>query len=106
MSKKLDLDMTKRLEAMLSLLRREEPAERIARRYGISDSTLYRLRDQFLEGGKQALADGRGRADGQDRLLQGLEPQLAARDRVIGEPSIANRILNMGRKAGAERWTA
>ena len=96
MGKKLDLDVTKRLEAVLSLLRREEPAERIARRYGISDSTLYRLRDQFLEGGKQALADGRGRSDGRDRRLVELEQQLGERDRVIGELTIANRILKKG----------
>jgi len=39
------------------LLRREEPASPLARRYGISDATLYRWRDEVLEGGQGAVAN-------------------------------------------------
>jgi transposase-like protein len=47
------------LEAVLAVLRREEPVAVAARRFGISENSLYRLRDRFLEGGKAALADGK-----------------------------------------------
>jgi transposase-like protein len=85
-----DLDAGKRMEAVLSLLRREEPAAVIARRYGISENTMYRLREQFLDGGKSALA-GRSRGTGQE--LKHLQREVEERDRVIGELTIANRIL-------------
>jgi len=44
---------------VLTLLRRQEPASALARRYGISDATLYRWRDEFLEGGRGALPNGK-----------------------------------------------
>jgi len=93
MGMRLDLDLSQRTEAVLSLLRREEPAVKIARRHGISEATLYRLRDQFLEAGKAGLARGRGQADRRDQQIQRLEQDVARRDRVIGELTIANRIL-------------
>ena len=93
MGRKLDLDVAQRYEAVMALLRREEPAASIARRHGICESTLYRLRDEFLAAGKEALSRGRGAGKKhQDRLVS-LEKELAERDRVIGELTIANRIL-------------
>ena len=94
MAKRTELDVTQRKEAVLALLRREEPAGKIARRYGISEPTLHRYRDQFLEGGQSALANGRrGKADPRDQQIQKLERNLAERDRVIGGLTIANRIF-------------
>jgi len=90
MPRRKDLDTDKRMEAVLSLLRREEPATVVARRYGISENTLYRLRDQFLEGGKSALA---GKATGGNQEIERLQREIVERDRVIGEYTIANRIL-------------
>jgi len=93
MGRKLDLDVAQRYEAVMALLRREEPAAAIARRHGICEATLYRLRDEFLAAGKEALSRGRGSdKKHQDRLVR-LEKELAERDRVIGELTIANRIL-------------
>ena len=40
----------------MALIRREEPAAKIARRYGISEPTPHRLRDQFVGGGEAGLA--------------------------------------------------
>ena len=77
----------------MALLRREEPASVLARRYGISEGTLYRWRDDFLTAGEAALADGRDKADPNIRLCKELQGQLEERDRVIGELTIANRIL-------------
>ena len=94
MGKRTELNPTNQTEAVLALLRREEPASTLAKRWGISEQTLYRYREKFLEGGKAALADGRrGKADGRDQQIEKLEKDLAERDRVIGELTIANRIF-------------
>jgi len=93
MAKKSKLSVAKRREAVLSLLRREEPATVLARRYGIAEGTLYRWRDEFVAAGEAALAHGRGKADPTIRRCKELEGQLEERDRVIGELTIVNRIL-------------
>mgnify|MGYP005859571361 CR=1 FL=1 len=93
MSRRSQLSAEQRLEAVLSLLRREEPAGTVARRFGVSEPTLYRWRDQFLEGGKAGLASGSGKADERDRRIAELEHEVAERDRYIGEQAIAIRLL-------------
>jgi len=94
MGKRTHLDIGQRTEAVLALLRREEPATLIARRHGIAEATLYRYRDQFLEGGQAGLnGSGRGKGDLRNQQIVELEKQLAKRDQVIGELTIANRIL-------------
>lgn len=60
MGKQSNLTIEQRTAATLSLIRKEEPAAKIARRYGISEPTLYRYRDLFLEGGKAGIASGAG----------------------------------------------
>ena len=87
------LSVSERREAVLSLLRREEPASALARRYGISENTLYRWREEFLTAGAAALANGKGKADARDRRIAALTKELSERDRVIGELTIANRFL-------------
>ena len=85
------LSSTERREAVLSLLRGEETAEAIGRRLGIDKSTVSRWREEFLAGGEAALTDGK--ADPRDRQIAELEQQIADRDQVIGEYTVANRIL-------------
>jgi transposase len=92
MGRQSNLTSDQRTEAVLCLLRREEPAAKVARRLGISEPTLYRYRDQFLEAGKAGIASGAGKAAA-DRAAERLEREVAERDRVIGELTIANRIL-------------
>ena len=48
MGTKSKLSVPERRKVVLSLLRREEPATMLARRYGISENTLYRWRDEFM----------------------------------------------------------
>ena len=91
MGKKSTLPGAQRREAVLMLLRREEPGAVLARRFEVSEPTLYRWRDDFLRAGEAALCGGHG--TGPSRRLQELERQVAERDRVIGELTIANRIL-------------
>ena len=93
MGRQCQVELKDRREAVLILLRREEPAAAIARRYQISEPTLYRWRDEFLAGGESALGNGRGKHNSRDRRIAELEEQLEQRDQVIGELTIANRIL-------------
>ena len=93
MGKRSDLSIPQRREVVLMLLRREEPAAKLARRFGVSEQTLYRWRDEFLAGGEAALANGKGKADPRDREIRELKKEVEGRDQVIGELTIANRIL-------------
>lgn len=93
MGRQSSVDVKDRREAVLCLLRREEPAAVIARRIGVSEPTLYRWRDEFLSAGEAALANGRGKADPRDRRIAELEHEIEKRDQVIGEYTIANRIF-------------
>jgi len=93
MGAKSKLSVPERRKVVLLLLRREEPAVVLARRYGISENTLYRWRDDFMAGGEAALTNGKGKADPRDRRIAELKKELGERDKVIGELTIANRIL-------------
>jgi transposase len=95
MGRQVQVEVKERREAVLSLLRREEPATAIARRVGVSEPTLYRWRDEFLAAGEAALSSGKGKSggDARDRRIAELEAQIEKRDQVIGEYTIANRIL-------------
>ncbi len=93
MGKRSTVEPAKRAEAVLSLLRKEEPAVRIARRYGVSEPTLYRWRDEFLEGGQAALAGKKKGEAAERQRIRDLEREVERRDQVIGELTIANRIL-------------
>jgi transposase len=93
MGRRSGLSVEERTEAVLSLLRREEPAARIARRFGVSEQSLYRWRDQFLDGGRAGLGASNGRRDPRDEKIAQLERDVAERDRVVGELTIVNRVL-------------
>ena len=93
MGKRSELTAGQRREAVLMLLRREEPAAKVARRFGVSEQTLYRWRDEFLAGGEAALANGKGGTDSREREIRELKKEVERRDQVIGELTIANRIL-------------
>ena len=86
------LTVKKRKEAVLALLRKEDTATKIARRYKISEQTLYRYRDAFLASGEQGLKDGR-KANAERAEIEALKKQLAERDQIIGELTVINRIL-------------
>lgn len=93
MGKQSNLSVSERREAVLALLRRDQPASALARTYGVSENTLYRWRDEFIAGGESALSDGRGKSDPRDRRIAELEKALAERDLVVGELTVANRLF-------------
>jgi transposase-like protein len=78
----------------LALFQREEPSSVLARRYQISEATLYRWRDDVLAGGKARLASSQAAKKQQADQVKQLEAERAERDMVIGELTIANRFLN------------
>ncbi len=90
MGKRSELGVAQRREAVLSLIRREEPAGKLARRFGVAEQTVHRWRDDFLAGGEAALC---GKNGGQGRRIHELEKAIEGRDQVIGEMTIANRVL-------------
>jgi transposase len=93
MATKSMMKSEERVELVLRLLRREEPAAQIARRAEISEQTLYRWRDEFIAAGKSGLGgEGKG-AHEPARRIERLERALAERDRIIGERTVANRVL-------------
>ncbi len=93
MPRQSDVPVGQRRDAVLALLRREEPAAQLARRFGVSEPTLYRWRDEFLAGGEAALAHGKNGVDVRDREIRELRAELEERNLVIGELTVANRIL-------------
>jgi transposase len=94
MGKRSEIPVAERCEAVLSFLRREEPAAVIARRYRVAEATLYRWRDEFLAAGEAALAGGtQAGSSARDRQVAELERRIESRDQVIGELTVANRVL-------------
>ena len=93
MGKKSELGGSDRREVVLMLLRREEPAAVLARRYGVSEQSIYRWRDEFLAAGEAALMGGKSGTDPRNHRIEELQRELARRDQVIGELTIANRLL-------------
>lgn len=77
----------KKLEVILEGLRGSGSIAELARRHGISDALYYRWRDQFLEGGRKALEQGRG------PVPKELEEKLSSYERLIGKLTVQNEVL-------------
>src|SRR5215469_11477246 len=92
MPKHSRLPVEERVEAVLALLRKEEPAAVLARRYQVSEQTLYRWRDEFIEAGRSRLAKKEGVTEERKRISE-MEKELDRRAQAIGELTIANGIL-------------
>jgi transposase len=101
MAKHSELTVEQRQEAVLSAIRREEALAVIARRYGVSEPTLTRWRDEFLAAGRSALVAGGNGLDAKTRRIGELEDMVSERERVIGELTIANRVLKKMGDRGA-----
>ena len=82
-----------RVHIVLALLRKEDTLESLARKAGISPTSLSRWRDEFVDAGKSALGSGKVAQNQLSRQVDTLREELADRDQVIGELTMANRIL-------------
>jgi transposase len=100
MGRASSLTAGERADIVLALIRREEPMSVLSKRHGISETTLGRWRDDFIASGTEGLGSGKGRQRAQPHLVSRLEADVAERDRVIGELTIANRLLKKNGRLG------
>ena len=93
MGKRSELSPAQRREAVLALLRHEEPGAKLTRRYGVSEPTRYWWRDEFLARGEAALAGSNGHQDPRDRRISELQREVEKRDQVPdgGHQYLVNR---------------
>ena len=90
---KSELKPYERIEINLALLRGEEPLAALSRHYRVSEQTIYRWREQFLEDGEEKLGRSRGAADRTAaKRFEPLKRDLAKRVQLIGELAVANDI--------------
>ena len=79
--------MEEKCEIVLSVVRGQEPTSEICQRHGVSETAVYRWRDQFLEGGRSGLCGG---SSSEAEQLRAENEELKL---VIGELTVANRLL-------------
>ena len=81
-----------RTELVLAVLRGTEKLEVLARRHQVSANTLRRWRDEFVAAGQDRLT-GAGDASAALAENKRLQRDLAEREMIIGELTVANRFL-------------
>ena len=81
-----------RTELVLAVLRGQEKLEVVARRHQVSANTLRRWRDEFVQAGQERLL-GRGDTAAVQAENRRLAHDLAEREQIIGELTVANRFL-------------
>ncbi|OGU29558.1 MAG: hypothetical protein A2X67_13610 [Ignavibacteria bacterium GWA2_55_11] len=77
-----------RLSLVMESLRPEASIADLCRKHGISQTTFYKWRDKFLEGGKQALM-----SNGQTNASAADKARIEDLERVIGQQSVEIRVL-------------
>jgi len=88
MGKASNLSGEERLALVLESLRNEQSVADLCRQHGISQTTFYKWRDKFLEGGKQALL-----SNGQAKGSEADKARIEELERVIGQQSVEIRVL-------------
>ncbi len=92
MARHSSIPVDQRPDLVLAVLRGTEKLEVIARRHQVSTNTLRRWRDEFLEGGRDRLS-GNGKQAAPQAEVKRLQRELAEREMIIGELTVANRFL-------------
>ena len=92
MARRSKIPKVQRPELVLAVLRGTEKLEVLARRHQVSANTLRRWRDEFLAGGRERLMGTGDSAAVQDENKR-LQRDLAEREMIIGELTVANRFL-------------
>jgi transposase len=92
MARHSHLPPAQRVDLVLAVLRGTEKLEVLARRHQVSANTLRRWRDEFVAAGRDRLT-GRGDAAAAALENQRLTKELAERELIIGEITVANRFL-------------
>jgi transposase len=81
-----------RTELVLAVLRGTEKLEVLARRHQVSVNTLRRWKEEFLAAGRDRLT-GHGDSVVVQAEVKQLRRELAEREMIIGELTVANRFL-------------
>jgi transposase-like protein len=94
MAKSVQIPAEQRVEAVMAILTKSETMAALSRRLKVSEATLYRWRDEFIANGKRGIAGGdrKGNNGNKSEIAQ-LKREIESRDQIIGELTIANRIL-------------
>jgi len=88
MAKVSEMSAEERLSLILESLRSESSIADLCRKHGLSQTTFYKWRDKFIEGGKQALLhNGTGSTSNTDKA------QVEELERVIGKQTVEIQIL-------------
>jgi transposase-like protein len=71
------LTVEEKVAIALELIKRERSLDEIREHYRVSHTTAYKLRNQFLEGGRRALSRGDSGARDLEARVRALEERLA-----------------------------
>jgi hypothetical protein len=75
------LTVEEKVSIALELIKRERSLDEIREHYRVSHTTAYKLRNQFLEGGRRALSGSLQRnGDGLEARVKAIEDRLARND--------------------------
>jgi putative transposase len=77
----------KKLEVVVGGLKSNGSVAELCRKHGISDALYYRWKDQFMEGGKRALAGRLQSVDGE------LKQKVVEYEQMIGKLTVQNETL-------------
>jgi hypothetical protein len=95
------LTVEEKVSIALELIKRERSLDEIREHYRVSHTTAYKLRNQFLEGGRRALSGGDHRHDEElEARVKAIEDRLARDDTGSFEEERSSR---RGRGANLER---
>ena len=89
MGKASNLSGEERLALVLESLRNEQSVADLCRQHGISQTTFYKWRDKFLEGGKNALL-GNG---GSSKPSETAQAKIKELEQVIGRQTVEIQVL-------------
>ena len=104
MGKRCELPVKQRGEAVLSLLRREEPGAVIARRYGVLEASLYRSACMSSCSPRDSPSRRHSIcATTRDRQIAEFEQQIEKATKSLASGRLPNRILKNSRASPAER---
>ncbi|PIR23949.1 MAG: hypothetical protein COV44_00210 [Deltaproteobacteria bacterium CG11_big_fil_rev_8_21_14_0_20_45_16] len=82
-----------KMKVILSILRGEASQEAIARQHSLAPTLVSKWKEKFLSGGLEKLKVDSRRSSQSVSELHQLQTEIEKRDQVIGELTLANRLL-------------
>jgi transposase-like protein len=91
MGRKIDLTNKEKTELVLAMIRKDDTTAELSRKYGVSESVMYKWRDEFIASGSEGLKPKR--SAGERDELKRMQKKIDEHKLVIGEYAFANDIL-------------